>query len=321
MRQSRDNSMQRFQHFGCMAFCAMALAIPLAVTAQEEQTSVGAADPGPGPVTEDPGAPTEAAKILTSVALDNGNNVEFLELLDGSVVIAERGRYPQNPTLGKTVADADDILDVYRKLTPPGNEIPRDLARTAERVSMLRRAAAADPGEGNATATAAGIRPPARSAMNEFSAGVTAIAAIDTSLCPWSWFDQQFSLVTQGPADPANWSWATRTGTTWYLNGRMSIVLASACSYRGNVRFNFWSKPTDQAIWTNDPTFTRVVHAGGWYWIMSRAEWWWQNARDIYSEVVHASGDGYHHKGVGCDRRAFSQCAVNLVGVGGWWGE
>jgi hypothetical protein len=260
----------------------------------------------------------EGQTLLARVEMESGNVAEFWEQAPGVILVAEGGVYPTPPSLGVAAARAADTLELYDLLAPEGEEPPVALVEAVDRENLRRAGRMVAELAENSDAVA---RPRSRGGAARAPEQESFVAAVDTSACPWSWFDDQFSLVTQGPADDDSWSYEQRTGTTSYSNDRMSIVLAAACSYRGSITFDFWSKPTNQIVWQNSPSFTRTVHEGQWYWTLSRAEWWYEYARDIYSEVRNASGDGYHHKGVGCDRKAFSQCAVNAPDGEGYWGE
>lgn len=238
--------------------------------------------------------------LLARVITKNGNTVEFHEVAPGDILIGEGGTYPQTPSLGRYVSETKNSLDLYYQIAPAGSKPPKPLLEASTRERELADLMRLAPTQVNSHTN--------HSNASSLSSSVVVQAALDTSKCPWSWFDNQFNhhQATWGwpSSDPRfTWEWPTRTGTSSNSKNHSSVFVAGTCVYRGRVRYNMSyfagpARPIIPAKWLN---------AGQWWWWAKRAGFW---AIDFTSRVDSANGDGYHHKGVGCKRKVFASCKV-----------
>ncbi len=222
------------------------VALPMACTAEEEETSI-----------VDPSAP------ITTVALDNGNQIEFYEPSPGMLLVSELGTAGVAP-LASTERNP---VELYRELAP-GKPVPAALLAAQARSESL------PPG--------ASPKVTAESQERTVAPNPTA-SFIDNEACDDYWFNNNFCT--------GSYDWSMCLLNHW--NGAyaslssVDYVKHAVCADIGNVTLRVQMGDGTGGLWT--------VLAGQY-----RTFSWKDNClfgcnESTRGDILNASGDRFHY--------------------------
>ncbi len=188
----------------------------------------GCATDDAAPTPGDPSAP------ITAIALDNGNEIQFLEPSPGLLLVSELGVAGVAPQQ----LDGKSALEVYRQFAP-GQKVPQVLLAAQDRSDKLPADVQPSFSVVNGDSLAEG------GAANLVDSGPRSF--IDNEACDDAWFNNTFCI--------GSYDWSVcrlnMTSSTYYAqHGDTDYVHMAVCSDIGTIKFKATIGNGDGGIWT-----------------------------------------------------------------------
>ena len=238
-----------------------------------------------GAIFAEPANDQARGLVVAELVTDTGTRVQFIEAREGRIAIVEEGGPGQRSGLAGGVREEEPI-DTYKRLSkgkpvPPGLRIAHERGQQVRSRGVPQNTEQFEPPD---------LGPPddGKPATTDANEGIqTRGVKIGSSSCNTSTWESGYCQYR----GDYNWCWLDRSGSTTYTQ-RAGRMHSRVCAKRGKVHLTF--KVYEWGSWWT--YVTRDVRQGNWVIVEGPRLWFGGYER---SQVTNASGDTYHHSGMG----------------------